>query len=217
MKLKEKDFIEIEFSGKLKDGAVFDSNIASELKKLNPQAKAKPFILSLGQGMFLKGVEDVLVGKEVGEHTIDLVAEKAFGKRDTKLVQRVPMKVFREQNLNPIPGMSFNFDGKVGKILASSGGRVLVDFNNPIAGKDVTYVVKILRKVDEQKEKIGAFVEFLFRKKLAFSVKEKVLEIEAEKGMSEFIVLFKDKFKDLFGLDVTVKEGQKKEPVSAKI
>ena len=36
MALQKKDFIEIEFTGKVKDGEVFDSNIKEDLKKLNP-------------------------------------------------------------------------------------------------------------------------------------------------------------------------------------
>ena len=54
MKLKKKDFIELEFTGRVKDGEIFDSNIEKDLKKINPEGKAKPFIFSLGQGMFIK-------------------------------------------------------------------------------------------------------------------------------------------------------------------
>jgi len=35
MTLKKGDFIEIEFTGKLKDGEIFDSNIKEDLKKLH--------------------------------------------------------------------------------------------------------------------------------------------------------------------------------------
>ena len=35
MVLKEKDFIELEFTGKTTDGEIFDSNIKSELDKIN--------------------------------------------------------------------------------------------------------------------------------------------------------------------------------------
>ncbi|GAI92008.1 unnamed protein product, partial [marine sediment metagenome] len=68
MKLKKKDFIEIEFTARVKDGEVFDSNIEEDLKKLNPDAKAKPFVFCLEEGMFLKGVEDFLIGKDMGKY-----------------------------------------------------------------------------------------------------------------------------------------------------
>ena len=64
MVLEKKDFIEIEFTGKtLNDGKVFDSNIKENLEKLhtghNHSIEAKPFIFALGQGMFLKGIDDI--------------------------------------------------------------------------------------------------------------------------------------------------------------
>jgi FKBP-type peptidyl-prolyl cis-trans isomerase 2 len=209
MALKKNDFVEIEFTGRVKDGDIFDSNIKEDLKNTDLSNKAKPFIFSLGQGMFLKGVDDFLIGKEVGKHKLDLTAEDAFGKRDPKFIQRVPMKVFKEQNLNPIQGFMFNFDGKVGKILAVSGGRVIVDFNNPVAGKDVTYDLNVLRKVEKQEEKIKSFIDFLFKQELKFEIKEKKLIIEIEKQMIQFVEMFKDKFKEIFDLDLEVKESKK--------
>lgn len=218
MPLKKKDFIEIEFTARLKDGEIFDSNIKEDLKKLNPEAKPKPLIFALGQGMFLKGVEDFLTGKELGEYEIELSSEKAFGNRNPQLVQMMPMKIFKEQKLNPIPGATFNFDGRIAKILTVSGGRIMVDFNNPIAGKIVVYNIKVLRKVEDLNEKIKAFNEFLFKKDFKFKIRDKKLIIEVEKPMIQFIEMFKDKFKEVFGLGLEVKELKRvKEKETPKI
>jgi FKBP-type peptidyl-prolyl cis-trans isomerase 2 len=205
MTLQKKDFIEIEFTAKTKDGEIFDSNIKEDLKGKNLETEPKPFTFSLGQGMFLPGVEDFLTGKEIGEYNIELSSDKAFGPRDTSLIQRMPIKVFIEHNLNPIPGIMFNFDGRIGKVLAVTGGRVMVDFNNPIAGKDVEYKVKILRKVDNPEEKVKALTDFLFKQELKFEIKDKKLVLEVEKQMKEFIEMFKDKFKEILDLELEVK------------
>ena len=212
MALQKKDFIEIEFTGKLREGGVFDSNIKEDLEKINPNLKEtpEPFVLCLGEGMFLKGVEDFLIGKEIGKYEIELSPENAFGQRNTQLVQRIPIRVFREQRLNPIPGFSFNFDGRIGKVLASSGGRVIVDFNNPVAGKDVVYTVKVLRKVDDLKEKAHALIHFLFRGHFEFEVKDKKIILEADEQLRQFLSLFKDKFKDMLDLELDFKEPTKK-------
>jgi len=210
MKLQKHDFIEIEFTGKIKNGEIFDSNIKKDLEKLNPQANPKPLTFCLGEGMFLKGIDDFLIGKEIGKYTIELASEQAFGPRMSNLVQMIPMKVFKANNLNPIPGAVFNFDGRVAKILTVSGGRVMVDFNNPLAGKDVIYEINILRKVEDLNEKIKSFINFLFRKDLKFSVKDKKIIIEAEKGMKQFIEMFKDKFKDIFGMEIEVQGAETK-------
>ena len=216
MTLKKKDFIEIEFVAKIKEGGVFDTNIKEELKKLNPKAEAKPFVFCLGEGMFLKGVDDFLIDKDVGEYEIELKPDDAFGKRDSKLVYMMPIKVFHEQQVNPVPGYTFNFDGRVGKVLTVSGGRVMVDFNNPLAGKEIIYKVKILKKIDNINEKIKAINDFFFRQEIKFKVEEKKLIIEAEKGMKQFIELFKDKYKNMLNLDLEVKELKKEKNEKTK-
>jgi len=206
MTLQKKDFIEIEFTGKVKDGGIFDSNVKEDLKNLNPNENPKPLIFCLGEGMFLKGIDDFLIGKEIGTYTIELTPEKAFGPRVSEFVQMIPSKIFREQNLNPVPGAVFNFDGRIAKVLSVSGGRIMIDFNHPLAGKIVIYDVKILRKVEDLNEKVKSFIEFLFRREMKFSVNEKKVIIEVEKNMSKFVEMFQDKFKDILDLDLEVKE-----------
>ena len=110
MSLQKNDFIEIEFTAKLKDSEkVFDSNISEELKKLNPNyspEQARPFVFALGQDMFLKGIDDFLIGKEIekfpADFKIELSPENSFGKRNSKLVQLMPIKIFHEQDINPV-------------------------------------------------------------------------------------------------------------------
>lgn len=215
MKLQKNDFVEIEFTGRVKDGEIFDSNIKKDLEEFhkdhNHVVEAKPFIFCLGQDMFLSAIEDFLIDKEIEkEYKIELPPEKAFGKRNPQLIQRIPLKTFKSQNLKPIPGFAFNFDGKVGKVLASSGGRVIVDFNNPIAGKDVIYKVKVLRKIEDLSEKAKALIKFLFRQDIKFEIKDKKIKLDAEKQFIEFIKMFKDKFKEILGLELEIEESHKK-------
>ncbi|HJX50911.1 MAG TPA: peptidylprolyl isomerase [Candidatus Nanoarchaeia archaeon] len=217
MVLKEKDFIEIEFTGKIKNGDIFDSNIKSDIEKANLKTTAKPFIFSLGQGMFLRGIDDFLIGKEIGkQYHLELNAEKAFGNRDPKLVQIVPPSVFRQHKLNPFPGAMFNFDGRIAKVLSVSGGRVRVDFNNPLAGKDLEYDLKINRKLEDINEKIKSFIDFLFRKNFRFEIKDKELSIFVEKQLINLVTLFKDKFKDLFNLNLNVIEEKETDKNKSK-
>ncbi len=212
MELKRKDFIEIEFTGKIKDGEIFDSNIKKDLEKINPDSKPKPLIFCLGEDMFLKGIEDFLIRKDVGEYKIELQPEKAFGNRDSKLVQMIPMKIFNEQKVNPVPGAMFNFDNRIAKILTVSGGRVMVDFNNPLAGKTVVYDIKVLRKVEDSNEKIKALIEFFTKKDFKIEIKDKKLIIYTDKQFSQFLNLFKDKFKEILGLDLEIKEIEENPP-----
>lgn len=219
MKLQKSDFIEIEFTAKTKDGNVFDSNVKDEIKKINPNApEPKPFVYSLGHNMFLNAIDDFLIGKEIGKCNVELKPEQAFGKRIPQAVQRMPIKIFHEHKLNPVPGVPFNFDGKIGKVLAVSGGRVIVDFNHPLAGKEVVYEINVLKKVEGINEKVKALNEFLFKKEFKFEIREKKLILEVPKEMTKFIELFKDKFKEILGLELEIREiGGKKNEKTKRI
>jgi len=208
MHLQKKDFIEIEFTGRVKDGEIFDSNIKEDLEDANLQVKTKPFVFSLGEDMFLKALDEFLIGKpsKPSTYEIELEPEKAFGIRNAELIKMIPMKVFREQKVNPAPGIMFNFDGKIAKILTVSGGRVVADFNNALAGKTVKYKIKVLRKVQDIREKIKSLNEFFFKKDFKFMVKEKIITMEIEKPMVKFVEMFKDKFKEILGLELKIKE-----------
>lgn len=206
--LKQKDFIEIEFTGKIKDtGEIFDSNIQEDLQKVNLNTPAKPFSFALGQGMFLKGIDDFLIGKPTkpAKYTIDLEPEQAFGKRDPKLMQMIPTKFFKQNNINPVPGAMFNFDRRIAKVLSVSGGRVTVDFNNPLAGKQVTYNIKVLGTINDINEKTKSLIDFLFKKQIKFEIKNNKLILEVEKAIKDFVIMFKDKFRDILGLELEIK------------
>lgn len=216
--LQKGDFIEVYFTGWVKDtGEVFDSNRKEDIEKLSNsnKAQAKPLIYCLGQGMFLQGIDDYLIGKNPneGNFEIELTPDKGFGKRDSSLIHRMPMKVFTEHNVNPVRGAMMDFDGKMGKILSVSGGRVLVDFNHPLAGKDVVYDVKVNRKVDDINEKIRAFNDLVFRKNdLKYEVSENKVTYEDPKDdkLKQLMEMFKPKFKEIFGKELEVK-GQNRD------
>ena len=220
-KIGKNDFIEIDFTARVKDGDIFDSNIKEDIEKSNLNAQgfvSKPFILSVGNEMFVKGVDEFLQDKEVGDYVIELSPEKAFGVRRPSLVKIIPLRVFHEKNLNPYPGMMLNMDNIIARVLSVSGGRVTTDFNNPLAGKTVVYNIKVKRKLLDLEEKVKALIDFFFKQDFKFEIneKEKKITIEAEKQIGEFIKIFSDKFKEILGMDLEVKfkEDKNKEKKS---
>ena len=203
-KLSKNDFIELAFTGMVKDGDVFDTNIIEEAKKINMNIETRPIVICLGQGMILPSIDDFLIGKELGEYEISLIPEKAFGTRKRELVKTMPSSIFKDQQ-QPKQGMMFNFDNMLGRISAISGGRIIVDFNNPLAGREVDYKLNVKRKIQETKEKASSLIDFFFRKKLEFEIKEKKLIISVEKNFSDFIKMFEPKFKEILGLELEIK------------
>lgn len=203
-KTKKNEFVEIEFLGRVKDtGEIFDTNIKKEAEKINLNIEVKPMTVCISQGMLVKGFDKSLEDKEVGkEHKITIPPEEAFGARNSQLIKIIPSRVFKEKDLNPIPGMMLNFDGMLAKIITISGGRVIVDFNNPLAGKELEYEFTIKKKIQDDKEKINALQDFFFKKRFSFSIKDK--KIIFEKEAEPFIGIFKDKFKEILKKDLDI-------------
>jgi len=217
-KIKKNDFVEIEFTGK-SNNEIFDTTHPKEAKSIGLDVNVKPVIASAGNEMLLKGLDEALEGKETGKkYSVHILPEKAFGKRNASLIKTIPIRIFREKNMDPAPGMVFQLDQQLVRILSVSGGRVIADFNNPLAGKEIDYDFKILRKVTDDKEKINAIQDFFFRQRFEFELKDKKVIFKEEK-IKPMIDVFKDKFKKISGLDIEVAEakiektGDKKEKV----
>jgi len=176
-----------------------------------------PYILAVGKEMVLKSFDKDLEGKEIGKnYSIELQPEQAFGKRNPEFIKMIPMNAFREQNIMPQRGMQFNIDGQVVKIVSVSGGRVLVDFNNPLAGKVVTYDYKILRKVDDQKEKIDAVQDFIFRRKFEFTLNDKEITFKVPPKMDKFVEMMSKAFEDILGLKAKAEVVEEKKEEAKK-
>jgi len=175
-KVSKKDFIEIEYTGMLKDdNTVFDTTNQEVAKKNNLEARSgyEPVVICIGEQQLLKGIDDNLEGKDIGkEYDIVLKPEDAFGPKNAKLIQLVPTNKFRKQNIQPMPGLQMNIDGVVGTIKTVSGGRTMVDFNHPLAGKELLYKIKINRKITDDKEKLSGYI------KLSLGTKEFEIVLE---------------------------------------
>ena len=165
MKLKKGDFIKIDYVGRIKEtNQIFDLTDAELAKKENiyqEDAKYKPVTICIGEGDVVKGVDAALVNKEVGKsYTIEIGPEEGFGKKDAKLLKLVNTNIFIKQNINPVPGLQVNMDNLIGTIRTVTGGRTLVDFNHPLAGRDLVYEIKILSKITDDKEKLEGLLSF---------------------------------------------------------
>src|SRR3989344_8604290 len=160
--VQEHEFVEIEYTGTLTDGVVFDTtneNIAKEHNLYAKNRKFGPVIICIGEAQILPGLEKHVAGKEVGkEYTITLGPEDAFGKRDVKKVKIVPFNTFKEHKVEPYPGLQIDVDGELGTVLRVTGGRVLVNFNHPLSGKEVVYKFKILQKVTDPKTQLTTYL-----------------------------------------------------------
>jgi FKBP-type peptidyl-prolyl cis-trans isomerase 2 len=166
--------------------------------------------------MVLPAIDKFLIGKKIGDYALELEPKDAFGLRDPSKVKTFPASVFKNQKINPYPGAVFYFDNLVGKVSSVSGGRVTVDFNNPLAGKPVIYEIKVKNQVKEINEKAKALIVFFARKEFKFEIKEKKLIIEATKKEGMILKFFAKKFKETLNLDLEIKEKPDEKPAPEK-
>ncbi len=216
MQIKKNDFIEIEFTGKA-NNKVFDTTNKQEAKQINLDINTKdikPLIVSVGNGMLLKGFDEAIQGKEINKkYSINLEPEQAFGKRDPSLIKIISMKTFREKNINPVPGLTVQMDNYIAKILSVSGGRITVDFNNPLAGKEINYDFKITKKITDTKEKINALQDFFFKQRFEFTINEKDKKvIFKDKKITPLVQMMAEKFKEMTGFEFVVGEDKAEKP-----
>ena len=183
MKTKKGDFIEIDYIAKIKDeNRIFDltnEETAKKEKIYNPNFSYKPLIICLGENHVISGLDSALIDKEVGkEYLIDIQPENGYGKKDARLIQLVSTNIFRKQNIKPMPGLQVQVDNLIGIIKTVTGGRTLIDFNHPLAGKVLEYKVNILGIVREDKNKIKAMLKIMLHKDIDFDFKESELKIK---------------------------------------
>jgi FKBP-type peptidyl-prolyl cis-trans isomerase 2 len=165
--LEEGDFIRINYTGMIKEsGKVFDTTSEEIAKKhgiYDEKLKFKAVPVVLGAGHVIRGLDEALIGVEVGEKkTVEIPPEKGFGLRDPKLVKILPMGDFKKRGLRPYPGMRIEADNMIGKVQSVSGGRVRVDFNSELAGKVLKYEVSVEEKINKPEEKIRLLLERYF-------------------------------------------------------
>jgi FKBP-type peptidyl-prolyl cis-trans isomerase SlpA len=128
--------ITMHFELALEDGQLVDSNFDKA-----------PAEFKFGDGSLLEAFEDVLLGlKEGDECEFTMPPEKEFGQHNPNNVQTMPRSQF-DMDLEEGMIVSFADVGKnelPGVIASIAEDEVTVDFNHPLAGRTLTYRVKIV-------------------------------------------------------------------------
>ena len=128
--------VTLHFSLVLEDGHIIDSNFESE-----------PATFSVGDGNLLPGFESTLMGLVNGdEREFTIPPEQAFGQHNPQNVQAVERGNFDQEELELGAMFSFqNGDGELpGVIVDVDDNEVVIDFNHPLAGKNIIFQVKII-------------------------------------------------------------------------
>jgi FKBP-type peptidyl-prolyl cis-trans isomerase SlpA len=137
--------VSLTFSLKLATGELVDST------------GEKPAALIIGDGNLLPGFEQAMFGLKAGDHAaLSIQAEQGFGPHNEENLQRMKRRDF-SQELALAEGLVVSFANEKGEelpgvILEIGDEYVEVDFNHPLAGKDLLFEVTILsvRQVSDE-------------------------------------------------------------------
>jgi peptidylprolyl isomerase len=140
-KVKKGDKVKLHYTGRLKDGKVFDSSKDRE-----------PIQFEAGSGEIIPGLDEAIIGMEPGEKKdISVASDNAYGNYDKKLLIDIPKDKLPE-DVKPEKGAVLNLVDKQGRSIPSKvteikENSIQVDANHPLAGKDLDFEIELVEIV----------------------------------------------------------------------
>lgn len=187
MSLQKSDFILLDYVAKVKEtGEIFDTTLEETAKKEHLYKEGdiyEPKLIVIGENWVLKPLDESLTTMELSKQSVvEISPEKAFGQRDPEKVKRVPLRQLLAKEITPSIGMRIEYGGKSATVRAIGAGRVLLDFNPPLAGKTLVYEATVKKKLETAEEKITALIHrripSVEDKKFELAIKAKTVTVE---------------------------------------
>ena len=143
---QEGDRVKVYFTGTLQDGTIFGQTHEDE-----------PFEFTIGEKNVLPKFEDAVIGMEEGENKTVLIApEDAYGRRDEKRVFTAEKSEIPD-HITPERGKKIQVQTGSGEmviltVLDISEDKVTFDANDPLAGEELTFEIKLLEIVQKEEK-----------------------------------------------------------------
>lgn len=143
---KQGDKVKVHYTGKLDDGEVFDS---SECEDDGCGCGSGPLEFTIGEGNVIPGFEAAVVGMSVGESKeVNIPVDEAYGQHMEELVGVVERSRLPEGLVPEVGGQLevTREDGETFPVLITSvtETEVTLDANHPLAGRDLTFEIRLL-------------------------------------------------------------------------
>jgi FKBP-type peptidyl-prolyl cis-trans isomerase 2 len=163
MPFKKGDFILVNYTAKVSEtGETFDTTIEEVAKQAGIYKEGgmyEPILVAVGEGWVLKALDEALLNLKLRKtEKIEIPPEKAFGNRDPEKTRLYPLRKLTSQGVTPQVGMRIEVDNRLATVRTIGSGRVLLDFNPPLAGKTLVYEVTVQKKLTKTEEKLQALI-----------------------------------------------------------
>ena len=164
VKINSGDLVRIAFTGRrASDQTIFETTdvpTARDTGIFDPKIVYGPRLVIMSRGMMLPGLEAGIRQMEVGQTgKINIPYSEGFGPRHKELLRIIPEREFAKQGVKPQVGAMVNMDGVPARVKSASSGRVVLDFNHPLAEQDLTYIVNLIEVITEPAAKVKALAE----------------------------------------------------------
>ncbi|MDZ7766845.1 MAG: FKBP-type peptidyl-prolyl cis-trans isomerase [Melioribacteraceae bacterium] len=139
--VKKGDKVQVHYTGKLGDGSEFDSSKGRE-----------PLEFEVGSQQVIKGFEEAVVGLKEGDtKTVDITSNEAYGPRMDEMVLKVEKSKLPE-DFTPQMGQQLQLPQENGQnvivtVTEITDDHIELDANHPLAGKDLTFDIELVKIV----------------------------------------------------------------------
>lgn len=129
------------YTGKLKDGTIFDSS-----------ADREPLQFTLGDGNMIKGFDSAVDGMSVGDDkVVTIPSAEAYGDKRDDMMLDVPLDQV-PADIKPEVGMDLSIQNQMGqptpvKVVHVDDQKITLDANHPLAGQDLIFDIKLVELV----------------------------------------------------------------------
>ena len=131
--------VSVHYKGTLNDGEQFDSSYD----------RGEPITFTVGSGQMIAGFNDGIVGMKVGQKKkVKLSPEQAYGDHNPEAIQEVTKQNFPEdfdfETGKVVHGTANTGQPFIATILTEQEETVTLDFNHPMAGKDLNFELELV-------------------------------------------------------------------------
>lgn len=130
--------VKVHYTGKLKDGTIFDSSESRE-----------PLEFTLGDGNMIKGFDAAVQGMNVGDDkSVTIPSEEAYGEKKDEMMVDIP-RTQVPADIKPEVGMDLSIQNQQGqpmpvKVVHVDEEKITLDANHPLAGQDLIFDIKLV-------------------------------------------------------------------------
>ncbi len=143
-------------------GLIYDLTEVNSTDIIDSNKSGSPLEFITGMGQLIPGLEKQLVGMQEGDSAeLTVVAKEAYGEVDPDALQQVPREQFEGIELKEgltLYGQSPDGGQMQVTVKSFNDKEVTIDYNHPLAGKDLKFNVEIASLRDATSDEISTGV-----------------------------------------------------------